>query len=441
MKFVAFFDQSEAAVNHFAGGKGANLIAMSIAGFNVPEGFVISAAAYRQFISSAAWLDDTISQLDHEDTARLEQQCVELRRRLCESPLPPEVALEIRTAVARLGNFPVAVRSSSTFEDLADAAFAGQHDTYLNVSGEEAILGRVRACFASLWEARAVLYRHHHGFVHRDAHMAVAVQRQIACDAAGVAFSIDPVGGRMDRIIVDGSYGIGESVVSGDGEVDHFDIEKSTLNILQRSIGNKLSQIVPGGSSVERTTVAPDRAGAPCITDQQVIEVARLARRVEEHYGWPQDIEWGIAGGSLHLLQARPVTTLQPDWTRDESAERFPNPMTPLSWDFIRAAFETSLKHSLALMGLPALKGDWFRIFDHYIYGNQNAVRLLAMFRPLRSRSVPELIDEIPSLRRRFGWVMDLPVNWARDLDGICCSSASLKTFRHRRRSPSRGCR
>jgi len=417
MSFVAFFDQPEAAVGHISGGKGANLIALSVAGFDVPEGFVVTAAAYREFLANMPWIEESIAQFNYQEPARLEEQCILLRQRLCQMPLPETVAQEIRAAIRRLGDAPVAVRSSSTFEDLANAAFAGQHDTYLNIRGEAHILDRVRACFASLWESRAVLYRHHQGFVHRDAQMAVVVQRQIACDAAGVAFSIDPVGGRMDRIIVDGAYGIGESVVSGDGEVDHFEIEKSTLAILQRSIGNKQTQVVPGGDSVERKPVPAELAERPCLNDAQIADVARLARRVEEHYGWPQDIEWGIAGNVLHLLQARPVTTIQADWTRDESAERFPNPMTPLSWDFINVAFGASLTHSLALMGLPPLKGDWFRIFDHYIYGNQNAGRLLAMFRPLRARSVPELVEEIPSLRRRFAWVMDLPVNWARDLD------------------------
>jgi phosphoenolpyruvate synthase/pyruvate phosphate dikinase len=420
---VVFFDQPDSAAGSLVGGKGANLILLTSAGFPVPPGFVVTSDAYQQFIESAPWLESALGRLDYHRPDVLREQCAQIRRRLIDAELPPDVQQSIHAALQKiepekLEESAFAVRSSSTFEDLAQAAFAGQHDTYLNVRGPAKILDRVRACFASLWEDRAVLYRRHQGFSQTEARMAVVVQRQIDCEVAGVGFSIDPIGGRMDRLIINANYGIGESVVSGEGEIDQFEILKPTLQIAERAIGHKEHHVLAmQAGDVESRPVPAHLVDHPCLTDEQITAIAGLLKRVEDHYGWPQDIEWGIKSGHLYLLQSRPVTTLQPDWTRDESAERFPNPMTPLSWDFISVAFRASLSHSLSLMGLPALKGDWFQIFDHYIFGNQNAVRLVAMFRPLKARNAAELIAEIPALRRRFAWVMDLPVNWARDLD------------------------
>jgi phosphohistidine swiveling domain-containing protein len=420
MKLVVALDQPEAGLVSLVGGKGCNLHALTAAGFPVPPGFAVTAVAYEQFLASIDFLNDELGRLDYEHPDRLRDQCTALRDRLGHVPFPPAIADAVRAALARMGaseGDAFAVRSSSTFEDLAQAAFAGQHDTYLNIRGLDAIVGAVRRCFISLWSDRAVLYRQRQGFSQRDARMAVVVQRQIACDVAGVGFSIDPVSGRLDRLVVDANYGLGESVVSGEGEVDHFQLDKATLEVVDRSIGCKEHMIVATPRGTETQSVPTEMANRPCLSDAQLAQVAQLLKRVEAHYGWPQDIEWGWHGETLYQFQSRPVTTIQPRWTRDESAERFPRPMTPLTWDFIRVAFKRSLSHSLALMGLPPLAGDWFQMFDHYIYGDQNEVELLASYRPLRARSVPELVAEIPDLRRRFSWVLDLPVHWARDLD------------------------
>jgi pyruvate,water dikinase len=309
------------------------------------------------------------------------------------------------------------VRSSSTFEDLAQAAFAGQHDTFLNVRGLDDICARVRDCFASLWGDRAVLYRRRQGFTQRAARMAVVVQRQVACDRAGVGFSVDPVSGRVDRVVIEANYGLGESVVAGGCEVDHFALDKRTLQVVERSFGNKTRMLAATEGGVEERAVPPDLAGQPCLSDAQLESVARLVLWAETHFGWPQDVEWGWEGETLYQFQSRPVTTLPPRWTRDESAERFPGPVTPLTWDMLGKAFRSSTACSLALMGLPPLQSDFFGLFGHHVYGNQNAVDVLAAYRPLRARTPQELAAEIPELRRRYAWVLDLPLNWARDLD------------------------
>jgi len=421
MNAIVFFDQVEAGLVSIVGGKGSNLITLTVAGFPVPAGFIVTAESYRQFIEGIDWLEQELTTFDYAHPDHLREQCANLRHRLAEIELPEPVRLAVSDALARTGsakgNEAFAVRSSSTFEDLAQAAFAGQHDTFLNVRGAAALSRRIRDCFVSLWGDRAVLYRHHQGFSQREARMAVVVQRQIECAVAGVGFSIHPVSGRMDCLVIDANYGLGESVVAGECEVDHFELNKQTLQVVQRSIGHKERMVAAVSAGVEERPVPLDLADRPCLDDNQLQAVGELVKRVEAHYGWPQDIEWGYAGGSLYLFQSRPVTTIPPRWTRDESAERFPNPMTPLTWDFIRVAFKGSVAHSFNLMGLPPFQGAWFELFNNYIYGNQSAVELVAAFRPLRARTPQELVAEIPALRRRFAWVLDLPVNWARDLD------------------------
>lgn len=417
MRLVVFFDQPEAGLVSVAGGKGSNLSALTAAGFPVPGGFIVTAAAYEQFLQAVDWLDAELAAFDYGRPEVLHQQCSRLRQHLTEVPLPPALCREVGSALERLGPGAFAVRSSSTFEDLAQAAFAGQHDTYLNVRGADAVCDRIRACFLSLWEDRAVLYRRQQGFEQREARMAVVVQRQIECEVAGVGFSIDPVSGRLDRLTLDANYGLGESVVSGAVEVDHFELDKRTLEVVGRTIGRKDHMLVATADGVEERPVSADRAGRACLNDAQIRAVAELLLRVEAHYGWPQDVEWGWQGEQLYQFQSRPVTTLPPRWTRDESAERFPNVLTPLTWDLMALAFRDSLDWSLARMGLPPFQGELFGYFHHHVYGNQTLLDLIAAHRPLRARTPQELAAEIPHLRQRYAWVLDLPVTWARDLD------------------------
>lgn len=417
MMLVMPFTHSMLAPVSQVGGKGCNLITLTAAGFPVPPGFVVTASAYQLFLDDVGWLNAELARFNYDQLDALRGQCEQLRARLAQHSLPVPVATAIGTALESLGVDPVAVRSSSTFEDLAQAAFAGQHDTYLNIRGADEVVQRVRDCYLSLWGDRAVLYRHRQGFTQHDARMAVVVQRQIACDRAGVGFSVNPVTGRVDRMAIDANYGLGESVVAGECEVDHFELDKSTLAVIDQVIGHKTRMIVPTPDGVAETQVSPDQADRACLDESQLRAVAELLKSVEAHYGWPQDIEWGFKAGKLYQFQSRPVTTVPPRWTRDESAERFPNPMSPLNWDFMCDAFRKSLTYSLDLMGLPPLQGDWFQRFGNHIYGNQNAVELLAAHRPLKARAVNDLVQEIPDLRRRYSWVLDLPVRWARDLD------------------------
>jgi phosphohistidine swiveling domain-containing protein len=309
------------------------------------------------------------------------------------------------------------VRSSSNMEDLASAAFAGQHETFLNCAGDGHVLEQIKACFLSLWSDRAIAYRHQQGFDHVLAAMAVVVQHMIPCDVAGVGFSINPVNGDLDELVVEANFGLGESVVSGEGEVDHFTLDRATRAVRDAVIAVKTRKVVavPGGTL--EVPLRPEDGRHPCLGDAELSRLADLLLRTEASYRFPQDIEWGFAGGELFLLQSRPVTTIPPRWTRDESAERFPNVITPLTWDFVDSAFHRSLGHSFRLMAFPPFGGQWFGMHGHYIYGNQNAVELYARRAPFLVRSLEELRAALPRLREEFRWVQELPVLWARDLD------------------------
>jgi phosphohistidine swiveling domain-containing protein len=406
---------AEAAVS---GGKGTSLARLTQGGFAVPPGIVVPAAAYRAFLAAVPGVDALVSALRPEDASDLHARCTAIRELLVAAPLPPELDAALRTRLpALLAGGRVSVRSSATLEDLAGAAFAGQHDTYLNVAGVGGVLDAVRRCWASLWEDRAVRYRHERGFGLNAAAMAGVVQRMVRSEVAGVAFSMDPVSGDMDRIIVNAAWGLGETVVSGEGGVDQFALSKRSGEVLERVVAEKTHALLSTEKGTERVEVAPERRTAPALTDDELAALRDLVMRVERFYAFPQDTEWALADGALYLLQSRPVTEFPARWTRDESAERFPNPVTPLTWDFTTEGFHESLAHSLELLGYPPFAGTWFERFDGYVYGNQTAVQLFTQGLQVRVDSLDELRAKKDEWIGRYRWVQELPVAWARDLD------------------------
>ncbi len=412
------FEDPSATKIELSGGKGANLSLLTQRGFPVPPGFVVVASVYEKFVAQAGSLLAGVRGLSFDDPALLRVESEVLQEELMLLPLPSGAMAEIGN---RLLEFPVgtafSVRSSSTMEDLAGAAFAGQHETFLNVIGTADVLDRVRACFVSLWADRAIAYREQQGFDHSKAVMAVVIQQMVPSESAGVGFSINPVSGHLGEMVINSNFGLGESVVSGEGEVDQWIIDKKTSEVILASIGRKSSKVIGGEGGTMEVHLTDRESASSSLNDQQLGELSKLLIRVEDSYGFPQDIEWAFANNKLWLLQSRPITTIPPHWTRDESAERFPNVITPLTWDFVESGFHRSLNHSFGLLGFPAFSGKWFAKFDHYIYGNQNAVELYARRAPFAVRSLDELRSAIPQLRERFAWVQELPVAWMRDLD------------------------
>jgi pyruvate,water dikinase len=312
------FGELDRAALPVVGGKGANLGELTRAGLPVPPGFCVTTAAYG-LVAGDANLEPVLAALAEtrpDDTTRLAELAAAARAALLEAPVPEDLAQAIAAAYEGLGDgasVPVAVRSSATAEDLPTASFAGQQDTYLNVVGEEAVLDATRRCWASLWTDRAVSYRAGGGIDHRDVRLAVVVQRMVGAAVAGVLFTANPLTGKRRQAVIDAAPGLGEAVVSGAVNPDHFVVDTTTGAIVERSLGDKRVEVRPvAGGGTQR--VEPEgRDAEASLSDDQIRALAALGARVEACYGTPQDTEWAIdSGGKVWLLQARPITTLFP---------------------------------------------------------------------------------------------------------------------------------
>lgn len=317
--FTLPFNRIGTADHARVGGKCASLGEMTQAGVAVPSGFAVTTDAYLAMLEGTGLRGEIEAQLEHtdfSDVASLERSAQAIQIRFRSHNLPAEVDAAIRSDYAAMGDdFPVAVRSSATAEDLPDASFAGQQDTYLWVVGADAVIAHVRECWASLFTARAMNYREDHKLGQIDVLMSVAVQKMVNAQTAGVAMTIDPLNGDRTRIVIDASYGLGELVVSGIVTPDNFTVEKILMEIIDRKISDKHVELIPdvaAATTVEREVDA-ERRTAQCLTDAQVIAVAKLAKLLERQNKCPQDVEWAFDadlpdGEDLVALQSRPET-------------------------------------------------------------------------------------------------------------------------------------
>jgi len=414
------FDHPQASDVAFSGGKGASLSRAARA-LPVPPGLIISSAAYREYLRP---LQGEIRRLLAEAGEDLDAASAAVQALLGNTPLPAAWRAPLQAALhsESLDDARLAVRSSGTMEDLPGAAFAGQHDTLLGIRGEDATLAAIRSCYVSLWNPHVMRYRQRLGLDHQQAAMAVVLQQMVDVDAdeaAGVAFSIDPVRGALDQILINAAFGLGETVVGGEAPVDEYRLRRTDFGAVDTLVQDKPQAIiVSAAGGTETVDLSAEHASRPALSEAQRAQVGQLALDAELHFGFPQDIEWGFHAGRLYLLQSRPVTRVAARWTRDESAERFPNPVTPLTWDLCEAGFHASLNHSFALMGLPSFGDKWFAMRDGYIYGNQTAVELYSGRTPAAMlRDVDSIRAALPQVAQQFGWVQELPVRWMRDLD------------------------
>ena len=298
------------------GGKGAQLGELSrIDGIHVPAGFCVTTDAFRRVMADAPSIDDRLdrlSRLNPDDREAVRMLSAEIRRTLEGIAIPEDLAAAITRALARLGEQAAyAVRSSATAEDLPAASFAGQQDTYLNIVGPAAILQHISRCWASLFTERAVTYRLRNGFDHRKVHMAVVVQQMVLPQAAGILFTADPVTGNRKDATVEASFGLGEALVSGRVNADAFTVRDG--EVVAKTVGTKQLAIYasPAGGTQE-VAIEPERQAQPALTDAQVLQLAQIGRRIESHFGRPQDIEWCLADDGFQIVQSRPITTLFP---------------------------------------------------------------------------------------------------------------------------------
>ncbi|WP_324789761.1 rifamycin-inactivating phosphotransferase [Streptomyces sp. H51] len=306
-------DETQVAV---VGGKGALLGGLSrVEGVRVPGGFCVTTEAFRLIMAQAPSVEDRLERLsraDPDDRETIRTLSAQLRRTVEGVAVPGELAAEITGALARSGaQAAYAVRSSATAEDLPTASFAGQQDTYLNVVGPAAVLRNVSRCWASLFTERAVIYRRRNDIDHRTVHMAVVVQRMVLPDAAGILFTADPVTGNRKVAAVDAGFGLGEALVSGLVDPDVFKVRGG--EVVARTIAAKRRAVhaLPAGG-VEESVIDPRRQRQPALTDAQVLQLVRIGRRIEAHFGCPQDIEWCLDDDGFQIVQSRPITTLFP---------------------------------------------------------------------------------------------------------------------------------
>jgi pyruvate,water dikinase len=334
------------------GGKGANLAKLASGGFPVPGGFLITTDAYRIYIESnqlGARIQERLAGLQANDPAALQNASDEIRNWFSEGAMPSELADQLRDAYISLNGIPVAVRSSATAEDLPEMSFAGQQDTFLNVVGEASLLKAVVDCWSSLWTARAMGYRARNGIPHKDVALSVVVQEMVQAEASGVMFTANPLTGMRTEIIIDATLGLGEALVGGLVEPDHYVIDIMNPRILSKRLGAKATVIrgEAGGGVITEKSESADRQALP---DQQILALAELGQRVANTYDFPQDIEWAWAGQQLYLLQSRPITSLFPipDGMGPDplqvlfsfaSVQGLFDPMTPLGQDAIRLIF------------------------------------------------------------------------------------------------------
>lgn len=352
---IEHFDGGKEPKLENLGGKGASLVTMTAADMPVPPGFVITTSAFDTFIDEAliAEISELLAGVDADDVAGVDEISATIRARILECPVPAEVREATLDAYNKLQEqfdepVPVAVRSSATAEDLPDASFAGQQDTYLWLNGYAAVTDHVRQCWASLFTSRAILYRLKNEIPNDGLSMAVVVQKMVNASVSGVAMTLDPTNGDRSKITVDASYGVGETVVSGTVTPDNIQVDKVTLDIVTEHIGDKHVELIPDAAStgLVEQEVEPARQEVRSLTDQQLTTVAQLAKRAEKHYGTPQDIEWALDadlpdGDNLLLLQSRPETI--------HSAKK-PAPKTPTA----SGGFAASLGVSSSLSSMTA---------------------------------------------------------------------------------------
>ncbi len=324
MRYRLDFEQVNKASLPMVGGKNASLGEMISAGIRVPPGFAITTDSYLILITEAGIKDkifNILSRVNPEDTISLDSVSAEIQKLINEALIPDVVEKAVREGYASLCDkcdverVPVAVRSSATAEDLPTASFAGQQDTYLWIEGFDEVIRSVQKCWASLFTPRAISYRIKNNFPHEKVLISVGVQKMVNSRTAGVIFTINPVNGDPSRVVIEGSWGLGESVVSGSVTPDKFVVDKVVMEISERTISPKNIECVynPEKGEVVHTDVTPEMQNKPCMDDREIKELVRIAKRIEEHYGCPQDIEWAIDKDlpfpeNVFIVQSRPET-------------------------------------------------------------------------------------------------------------------------------------
>ncbi len=339
-KYLVWFEEVDKNDIGLVGGKGANLGEMINANLPIPYGFIVTSKAYFDFLKEAKLekkIKDILSCVNYEDPNELRQTSSHIRSLINQSPMPSNIAREIihyydelviREEKYLTKQLPaakkflhklksvykqplVAVRSSATAEDLPNASFAGQQETFLNVRGESHLLHKVKECWASLFTERAIYYRRQQGFEHLKVGLAAVVQRMVQSDKSGIAFSIDPVTNDKTKIVIEAIYGLGEYIVQGKVTPDHYEVDKKSMIILKKENNYQTLKLVKSGATNVEVKLRKTEGMRQKLSDNEIVKVALLVKDIENHYYFPQDIEWTIEGDRVFVVQSRPVTTIK----------------------------------------------------------------------------------------------------------------------------------
>jgi phosphohistidine swiveling domain-containing protein len=374
------------------GGKGASLARLYQAGFSVPDGFHVTTDAYQRFIAENQLLTEILAVLESVDAAQpatLESASSAIRSLFDTAQTPPDVASAIAMAYAHMSGVDpvVAVRSSATAEDLPEASFAGQQETFLNVRGVSEVLKAVKLCWASLWTARAIGYRARHEISPEGLSLAVVVQLLIPAEAAGILFTANPVSGRRDQAMISAAWGLGEAVVGGLVTPDSLTVDKTSGTIVERQTADKQLMTVRIDGGTEEHPVADELRLAPVLDDEHAGELVRIGVQIEKLFGMPMDIEWALADGKFAILQARPITAIpEPEefepyvwilpkpkaqYMRGSLVDLMPNPVSPLFVSMgIPAIAEMGISRVMreVTRSKPVLPTDYLTTINHYAY-------------------------------------------------------------------------
>lgn len=315
MKQIVWFSEVGKGDIPLVGGKGANLGEMTKAGLPVPPGFIVTADAYFHYIKKSGLekkLMGLLKNVDPENSKKLQSISHDIKKLIMATRLPKDLEQAITDAYEAMGDdIAVAVRSSATAEDLPDASFAGQQATFLNVTGANDVVQAVQRAFASLFEARAIYYRIINKYDHFQVGLAVPVQRMVESDKSGIMFTVDPVSSDTTKIVIEAGWGLGEAIVSGSVTPDRYIVDKETMKIANKELHTQTWKIVKAPHGDKHVNVPKNEQSVQKLPDDEILALATIAKKIEDHYGSPQDTEWAIEGNHVYMVQSRPVTTMK----------------------------------------------------------------------------------------------------------------------------------
>lgn len=323
---IVWFKEVSKSDIGLVGGKGANLGEMQRAKAPVPNGYIVTAQAYFDFLESSGLKKQIKSILDEADLSNVEiiqQASLQIKKLIIQAKVPDDLAHQIRSYYGKLSGLRdkyVAIRSSATAEDLPEASFAGQQATYLNIKGANEVVDHVKKCWASLFETRAIFYRREQKFDQLKVGIAVPVQLMVESEVSGVMFTVDPVLGDKTKIIIESVWGLGEMIVQGQATPDHYEVAKSDYKILEKVISTQKNQLSKHGSVTSKIPVSVKKQSAQKIPDKVIVQIAKIGKSLENHYFFPQDIEWAYSKGKVFITQTRPITTITPKSEKSSTA-------------------------------------------------------------------------------------------------------------------------